>query len=157
MMSSDEVCRKEGSKFRWEGEVNILKRWAESVIVGKAFRNNGSVEYFTVWVDTGSARLSSSVEVQFIRDFELKTQSDTASSGGEVAAALLSYWGKIVDPSNVVRAARWMKAKGVDPHHFWRAGVARIFMASQLPLLEETGEQPAIEDLISQWEKEEKF
>jgi|YNPMSStandDraft_1061717.scaffolds.fasta_scaffold20298_4 hypothetical protein len=50
-----------------------------------------------------------------------------------------------------------MKAKGVDPHHFWRAGVARIFVASQLPLLEETGEQPAMEDLISQWEKEGKF
>lgn len=155
--SSDECCRREGSVFRWEGTVDIQKRWAESVIVGKVYKRAEPVDWFTIWVDTGSARSSSAAAEQVINDFEVHPQPDVTSSGGEVVAALLSRWGKLVDPNDVVSAARWMRGKGVDPHYLWRGGAARIFMASQLPLLEVVNEQltpKAIEDLISRWERQ---
>lgn len=156
-LSSEEPCRSEGTSFCWEGEVSIDKRWAESVIVGKAYNRTGPVKWFTMWIDTGSSRGSSVAVARVIRDFKVYPQHDVASSGGEVVAALLLREGKTVYPDDVVHAARWMQeSRGIDPHHLWRGGAARIYMASHLPLAEMAGEQPtseAIEDLLSQWEQ----
>lgn len=155
--SCETICRREGSKFRWEGVIDIQKRWAESVIVGRMYRREGSPTWFTIWVDTGSTRDVRDATKRVIYDFDASSQVDAISSGGAIISALLSRWGRVANPDDIVQAARWMKNKGVDPHHLWRGGGARILTANQFPLPESTKQQltpEEVEDLISRWEQQ---
>lgn len=100
--------------------------WAESVIVGRMYRGEGSPTWFTIWVDTGSTRDVRDATKRVIYDFDASSQVDAISSGGAIISALLSRWGRAANPDDIVQAARWMKNKGLI-HTIYGVVEGRVF------------------------------
>jgi hypothetical protein len=84
-------------------------------------------------------------------------QTNATESGGVVVAALAGNLGKDLRPEQAERMAQYLRDRGLNGHFVWRNGAERMFMASQVPLLEEEGITPdesSIDSVLSAWERE---
>ncbi|MBE1874442.1 PQQ-binding-like beta-propeller repeat protein [Myceligenerans pegani] len=152
----ERMLRSGPRSYYWAGEVDQDKRYAEVAIYGRLHSGtNRRVMSFVI--DTGSMRRPEVAQARALGDAELPAPATSrANSGGPVLTAVLAAHGKSVDPGLAEDAAQYMRGQGIDPHHIWRGGSARIIASSSLPLPEMLSRTPTQSDVVSvieEWEK----
>ncbi|WP_369373628.1 PQQ-binding-like beta-propeller repeat protein [Promicromonospora sp. Populi] len=152
----ERMLRNGPGSYYWAGEVDQGKRYAEVAILGRLYSGTDR-RVLTFVVDTGTMQRPEAPQARTLGDAELPAPAESrANSGGPVLAAVLASHGKSIEPSRAEEAAQYMRAQGIDPHHIWRGGSARIIASSSLPLPEMQGRTTTRSDVISvleEWEK----
>lgn len=152
----ERMLRNGPGSYYWAGEVDQDKRYAEVAIFGSLY-SGANQRILSFVVDTGIMERPDATKVRALGDAELPAQADSrANSGGPVLAAVLASQGKSVEPSLAEEAAQYMRGRGIDPHHIWRGGSARIIASSSLPLREMLDQETTRSDVIGVLEKWEK-
>jgi outer membrane protein assembly factor BamB len=151
----ERMLRNGSRSYYWAGEVDQDKRYAEVAIFGRLYSGTGR-RFLSFVVDTGTMERPEAAQARALGDAELPAPAESrANSGGPVLAAVLASHGKSVEPDLAEEAAQYMRGQGIDPHHIWRGGSARIIASSSLPLPEMLGRTTTRSDVISvieEWE-----